>query len=249
MDRSAYDRWLELDGVHFWRIAKRELVLGLAARHSPPPRPGAALRILDIGGANSLLSRALARLGDLTLVEPDAETVALVRAAAGLDVRVGHLPDALPVAGPFDLITLLDVFEHIDDDRAAARVVRDLLRPGGVLIASVPALPLLWSDHDVANHHFRRYVRRDFRELLLGAGLVIERLTYFTSLLLPLVAAQRLLSRLRRGIPERSEYPVRVPPAPLNRALLGVMGLERALLRRLDLPLGSSLIAVCRRPA
>lgn len=248
MDRSAYDRWFELEDRHFWRIAKRELILELVERHKPQPQPGQPLRLLDIGGANSLLSRELARFGDMTIVEPDLPTVEFARQAHGLDVRHGSLPDDVPVEGTFDVITLIDVFEHIDDDLAAARAVFELLRPGALLIASVPALPILWSDHDVANHHRRRYVMRDFRELLLGGGFAVERLSYHTSLLFPAVFAQRLFSRFRKGIQEKAEYPVTVPPAPINRSFYAVMNLERKLMRHVDMPIGSSLVAVCRRP-
>lgn len=246
MERSAYDRWYELDDTHFWRIAKRELVLELVARHKPA---GAELRLLDIGGACTLLSRELGRFGAITLVEHDAEMARFAAETLGLEVRQGSLPDGLPadLGGPFDVITLIDVLEHIDDDVAAARAVRGLLRPGGLLIVSVPAVPLLWSEHDVSVHHKRRYMAGTLRPVLAAAGLEVERLTYHTSLLLPAVFAQRMWSRLRRGTGERAEYPVQVPPEPLNRLFYAVMNLERRLLRRVDMPIGSSLVAVCRR--
>jgi SAM-dependent methyltransferase len=165
----------------------------------------------------------------------------------GLDVRIGSLPNEIPVDGPFDVITLLDVIEHVEDDLAALETVRRLLRPGGLLVITVPALMLLWSDFDVANHHYRRYEKDTLVSVIRRSGFVLERVSYFVSLLFPLIAMQRLASRLKPSNP-KPEYDVSVPPEPLNRALLGAMTVERALLRKVDMPIGSSLVAICRSP-
>lgn len=249
MDRTAYDRYWRLEERHFWRVGRRRLLLEVLERHLPARgSSGGRPRILDVGGACALVTRELGRLGDVTMVEPDEATADFARRELGLDVRVGSLPDRMPVDGPFDVITLLDVIEHIDDDLAALRAVWSLLRPGGTLLITVPAMAWLWSDHDVSVHHRRRYVEADLRPLMAAAGFTVERMSYFTSLLFPLIAAQRLALRAR-GIKAKAEYQVSVPPGPVNSALLGVMDLERRLLRRRDLPIGSSLLAVGRRPA
>jgi SAM-dependent methyltransferase len=245
MDRSAYDRYFELDQRHFWRVARREMVLDLIARHRP--RDG-ALRLLDVGGACSLISREMTRYGDVTVVEPDAETADFARRELGLDVRKGSLPDQMPVEGPFDVITLLDVLEHIEDDSAALRAVIELLCPGGLLLVTVPAVPWLWSGHDVSVHHKRRYMRPGLRRLLEGGGLLIERLSYHTSLLFPVIAAQRAVSRLH-GVDPNAKYDVKIPPAPINALFRGIMEIEGRILRHAELPIGSSLVAVCRRPS
>lgn len=249
MDRSAYDRWFELEDRHFWRIAKRELILELVERHRPAHGAGGPLRLLDIGGACTLLTRELGRFGAITLVEHDLKTAMFAEETLGLKVQVGSLPD-LPeqLGGPFDVVTLIDVLEHIEDDVTAARAVHDIMRRGGLLIVSVPAVPLLWSGHDVSVHHKRRYMARTLRPVLRAAGFHIERLTYHTSLLFPAVLAQRMWSRLREGSRGRAEYPVTVPPAIINRLFYAIMKVERRLLRSVDMPLGSSLVAVCRRP-
>lgn len=244
MDRSVYERFWELEQAHFWRVGRRRFLLELIEQHVPPAAQ--TRRLLDVGGACSILSQELARFGEVTMVEPDEPTAAFAKEQFGLDVRVGRLPDQLPVEGLFDVITLFDVIEHVDDDLAALRAVRELLRPGGLLVVTVPALMMLWSDHDVANHHFRRYEKQQLSSVLERAGFSIERLTYFTSLLFPLVALQRLAGRLRPS-KEKPEYDVKVPSAPVNQALLGAMTVERNLMRRFDMPIGSSLVAVCGR--
>ncbi len=247
MDRSAYDRFAELEERHFWRIGRRAVILDLLARW----RPEGALRILDLGGACSLVSREMQRFGAVTVVEPDLESARFAREELGVDARPGSLPDDLPedltALGPFDVVTLFDVIEHIDDDVAALAAARRVLRPGGLLLLTVPALPLLWSDHDVAVHHRRRYTRASLRRAIEAAGFQVERLSYHTCLLFPLVLAQRLASRAR-GVRANAEYAVKVPAAPLNRAMGGVMEVERRLLARFDMPIGSSLLAVAHNP-
>jgi len=245
MDRSAYERWWQLE-KHFWRVGRRHILLELIEKHAPAARSGERRRLLDIGGACSILSQELSRFGDVTMVEPDEPTAMFAKEKFGLDVRVGQLPDKMPVEGPFDVITLFDVIEHIEDDNAALGAVRDLLRPGGLLVVTVPALMLLWSDFDVANHHFRRYEKAGLRAVIERSGFEIERLSYFSSLLFPLVAVERGLQRLR-GVKPTAEYDVKVPPAPINQAMLGVMEVERVLLRKVDMPIGSSLLAICSR--
>lgn len=241
MDRSAYDGFYELEGRHFWRIAKRRLVLQWLARYRPDR---AGLRILDVGGACSLITKELGRFGAVECLEADPATVAFAREKLGVNIRPGRFPDA-PLEGRFDVVTMFDVLEHIADDLAALRAARGLMKDNGLLLVTVPALPWLWSDHDVALHHHRRYLKRELTTVLERAGFEVERCSYYTSLLLPFLALQRLAGRLkkRRAAPT---YDVRVPFAPVNLAFGVVMWKERLLLRFTDLPVGSALIAACR---
>jgi SAM-dependent methyltransferase len=250
VDRTAYDRFFALEQAHFWRIAKRRLVLDWLKRYHPGLAADRSnLRILDIGGACSLIPREFQRWGTVRVIEPDPDTAAFAREKLGLDVIVGLFPDRGAVDGPFDVVSMLDVLEHIEDDLAALKAARGLLAPDGVLICTVPALKWLWSDHDVALHHFRRYTRRELMSVLSRAGFRVQRVSYYTGILLPVLAAQRLVGRLRRRSGAKPEYDVRVPPAPLNQMMGLAMSVERSLLRWFDCLLGSSLIAVARRDA
>lgn len=241
MERSAYDRFFELEQHHFWRRAKRQLVLEWAQRYLPQ-RPDR--HILDIGGACSLITKELERFGAVECLEADAATVELARERLGINIRQGSFPDDLP-EGRFDVITMLDVLEHIEDDQGALSAARQLLSPGGLLLITVPALRWLWSSHDLALHHYRRYVRSELVSLLKETGFRILRVSYYTSLLLPALACQRLTTKLhtRTGTPQ---YDVKVPLPPINRLFGALMSAERRLLRRISLPVGSSLIAAAR---
>lgn len=243
MDRSAYDQYMAIERGHFWRNAKRQLVLELIGERFPGRSD---LHLIDIGGAASLIAKDMQAFGRVETVEPDEAMVNVARSAQGIVVHQGNLPDGLPKLEPAHVITLLDVVEHIDDDLSALRAVAPLLTPDGIVIVTVPALRWLWSDHDVALHHKRRYTKDTLSALFTKAGYRIERLSYYTSLLLPLLAGTRLASQLKPKKPGPPAYDVSVPMQPVNTVLGSVMTAERKLLKRLDMPLGSALFAVVR---
>ncbi len=252
MDKSAYERWLGIDEVHFWRRGKRELVLEwLTGALGEPRGRTSGLALLDVGGATTLLTRELSQFGKVTVVEPEASCVALFADDPVVTAVQGGLP-GLPVEGPFDCITLIDVLEHLDDDLNGLCELYSKLKPGGYLLMTVPAYPWLWSDHDVAVHHKRRYTRTTLEPVIAAAGFETARLSYYTSLLLPIMAAQRLGNRFkpkRRNASETPEYDVKVPFAPLNLAFGAAMRAERALLGRgVTMPAGGALVALLRRP-
>jgi SAM-dependent methyltransferase len=145
----------------------------------------------------------------------------------------------------YDLIALLDVLEHVPDDLASLRAIHRRLKPGGALLLTVPANPWMWSAHDSAHHHFRRYTKKRLQELFLRSGLEIQLLSHFNTLLFPLVAAARVVGKItRKDSPDDT-----LPSAPVNAVLNKVFGVEAALLGRVPMPVGVSLVAVVRRPS
>ena len=241
MDASAFAQHYALDQHHFWRLAKRRLLLSWLEAQ---PLHDRRLSILDIGSATSLWPLELSRLGEVVAMEPDREAVRFAERQLGIQVLQGELPDDIPFEGPFDVVTLLDVLEHIDDDRAALDAIHRRLAPEGLLLLNVPALSWLWSGHDVVLHHKRRYHLEPLLALLEERRFKILRASYWTTALLPLVMAQRLASKLRR---KEATYDVRVPARPVNRLLSGVMQAEQLALRHVDLPIGSSIAVLCQR--
>ncbi|MFL6850075.1 MAG: class I SAM-dependent methyltransferase, partial [Sphingomicrobium sp.] len=145
----------------------------------------------------------------------------------------------------FDLVALLDVLEHVPDDRSGLMAIRERLKPGGKLLVTVPANKWMWSAHDVAHHHFRRYAKGELQRLLTGAGFEVQLHTYFNSLLFPAVAAARIVGKLRGS--ETADDAM--PGARVNGILERVFGIEASLIGRIRMPFGVSLIAVVRRPS
>jgi len=242
MDDRLIDQMERVQREHFWFRARAEIVLALLE-----PRLAPGMRVLDAGcGTGLLLSRLPA---GVALAGLDASERALEHArhrldARRADLRRGALPadPAFPPAS-FDWILLTDVLEHLDDDSASLAVLRGLLKPGGRLLLTVPAFRWLWTKHDEEHGHRRRYVRRELAARLAGAGLAVEKLTYYNALLLPLVLAARWAKRLTGRDGDDMET-----PAPAVNALLHrIFALERRWLRRRGFPAGVSLLAIARR--
>jgi SAM-dependent methyltransferase len=158
------------------------------------------------------------------------------------------VPEALDAGERFDLVTAFDVVEHIADDVAALRMFRRVLAPGGRLVLTVPAFPVLWSQHDDYSGHHRRYRRAGLaRALHAAGGFQVDRITYFNTLLFPPALVARVAERvLRPQREERSDPYLAVPARPVNDLLCRIFAAERGLLRRRDLPFGVSLAAACR---
>jgi SAM-dependent methyltransferase len=191
----------ELDDRHWWFAARRRIVLQVLDAALRRAGPAGKPRILDIGCGGGGTLRELALRGEAFGLDPEPSAVEAAMRRARCEVRLGRLPDEIPYElGSFDAVTLLDVLEHIEDDVRALGTIERLLRPGGLLLCTVPAYRFLWSQHDDVNEHRRRYTRPELRIRLEAAGLRVRKLSYCNTFLFPPIAAARLLWR-RGGRP------------------------------------------------
>lgn len=237
----------QLEDRHWWFLGRRRIVRTIIERL----QPGRSLAILDVGcGTGGNLSM-LADFGVVTGSEFDPEAAAIAAERGVAEIVRSGLPAQMPFAnGKFQLVTLLDVLEHIDEDQASLATLADLLQPGGHLVVTVPAFQFLWGQHDVEHHHRRRYRAGQLRQRLEASGLQVQWLSYYNSLLFPLVVLVRLL---RRVFPARSDdsgkgRELALPPAAINRLLERLFASERYWLGRHYVPFGVSLVAVARKP-
>ena len=238
MERIVYDRMAELDERHWWYRARREILGDLIRRRIRLP---ANARILEVGCGTGHNLPMLQRFGRVDAIEVDGAARAIASRRLGHAVMDSPLPELHGVPdATYDLIAILDVIEHIDQDVAGLSALRRKLRPGGRILITVPAFPWMWSAHDVVNHHKRRYTRRTLRRLIAEAGLRLELLSWFNSLLFPLAAAARVAGRLTG----RGHGDDRLPPALVNRLFETLFGLERYAIGRVPFPPGVSLAAI-----
>jgi SAM-dependent methyltransferase len=222
---------------HWWWRARESILLDcIAALDLPRPAD-----VLDVGCGDALFFPALSRFGRVRGIEIDR---ALVRPDNPYRGAIHHAPlgDAEYADCQFDVITALDVVEHIEDDAAAIENMAAMLRPGGYLVLTVPAFMLLWDAHDERNHHYRRYRRRRLRTLLAPYGELCELRYLFPSLFL-LKAGFRLVNRAAGGRLRQHA----IPPAPINCAMRTLCRAEHRALAWLHPPFGTSLLAVMRR--
>ncbi|HZU51408.1 MAG TPA: class I SAM-dependent methyltransferase [Sphingomicrobium sp.] len=243
MERAVFDRMAELDEHHWWFRARRRILEALIERVIRPPREA---RVLEVGCGTGHNLPMLAKFGSVEASELDPSARALAAKRLGARVLEAKLPDvSMFERNGYDLIALLDVLEHVPDDLGSLRAIHRRLKPGGALLLTVPANPWMWSAHDCAHHHFRRYTRRKLADLFLRSGLEVQLLSYFNSLLFAPIAAARIVGKIsgKDGADDN------LPGARTNAILETIFGLEATLLGRVRFPFGVSLVAVVRRPA
>jgi SAM-dependent methyltransferase len=246
MDERLMKAMLEVDEHHWWYRGRR-LIIGSELDRLPLPRPAV---VLDAGCGSGRTMAELVQYGEVHGLELDPEAAQVARDRGHGEVHTGPLEELPWPPATFDLITCLDVIEHIPDDRATLRALREACKPGGWLLLTVPAYPALWSLHDVANHHYRRYSRKSLQAVASAAGWRVARLSSFNSLLLAPAAAVRLAQRRRAKNLDGGYTPdLKLGPSWCNGVLERPLKLEaRWLSRGHTLPVGLSLLAVLHNP-
>lgn len=240
MERIVFDRMADLDTRHWWYRARRDVLAKLIERKVHPP---ANAQILEIGCATGHNLPMLSRFGTVAAVELDPDARAIATQRLGRPVAAARLPDLEGVPeGQYDLVALLDVLEHVEEDRAALMSIAQRLKPGGALLITVPAFPWMWSVHDELNHHKRRYTKKTLRAAIADAGLQLGFMGYFNSILFPLVVAGRQIGRMTGKLDSDDKMPAK----PVNAVLQTIFGLERHVIGRLPFSPGVSIAAVVR---
>jgi SAM-dependent methyltransferase len=244
---------------HWWFATRTRAILAYLDRYVGP---GKGLRVLDIGCGAANMTHHLRHYGDVIGVDTNPRPLEIAR-QRGLEAYQGTADDLPFEDGTFDLVTLLDTVEHVPAEQQAfeecGRVLRgpDIAggRGGGKLLVTVPAFMFLWSQNDVINMHQRRYTVPELKAKLKQHGFRVLRISYNNFFVFPLAAGIILLRRGRAepklASPHFDEdvYQVEMEPAsPIVNTLLTDVGkLEVGLLRRVDLPWGTSIIAIAEK--
>jgi trans-aconitate methyltransferase len=244
MERAEFEAMTERDERHWWYRGRRRIVLTVLDQLRLPP----GAKVLDAGCGSGRMLDELERYGSVSGVDSSPLAVEAARARGHQHVEPAMLEQLPFPTGGFDLVTCLDVIEHVaDDERGLAELWR-VTAPGGYLLLTVPAYQSLWSAHDEANQHFRRYRLGTLRPLALAGGWEIKRTSYFNSILLAPAAIVRLARKVYEGSGDGSE--LGLTPTALDPVLVLPLRLEAMLLRLgLRLPAGLSLLALLRKPA
>lgn len=246
---------------HWWFASRTRAILAYLDRYMGPGRD---LRVLDVGCGAANMTHHLRHYGQVVGVDNNPKPLEVAR-ERGLEAYQGTA-DNLPFGdGEFDLVAMLDTVEHVPGEDQAFEECRRVLRSpdatrgtgGGKLLVTAPAFMFLWSRNDVLNMHQRRYTAPELAAKLARHGFKVLRISYNNFFVFPLAAGIILLRR-GRAEPELASphfdedvYQVEMEPAPplLNSILTGIGKIEAALLRRVSLPFGSSIIAIAEKTA
>lgn len=238
MDRIVYDRMAAHDSTHWWYRARRDILADYLKNFANLPEKA---KILEIGCGTGHNLPMLAQFGEMDAIEIDPAAREIASERLGKAVGAAPLPELTGVPrGHYDLIAVLDVVEHIEDDVAALQAMRDCLAPGGKILITVPAHQWMWSAHDVVNHHHRRYSKAGLKAVMEKAGLKYSHLAYFNSLLFPLAAGARLAGRIM-GRDDSDDSP---PPPAVNALFEKIFRLERHLVGKMPMGPGVSIVTL-----
>ncbi len=243
MDSETFSLMASHEAHHWWFVGRRAVIDALLDRL--PLAAGSEVLEAGCGTGGNLFM--LERRGRVSAFEPSVvarDIASLKRQHA--PVVDGELPHRLPFeAGSFDLVVALDVLEHIERDQEALSSLVSMARPGGYILVTVPAHPVLWGAHDRRLHHIRRYRRSQLKRICASTGCELRFFTAFNTILAPIAVTMRLLERIA---PISFGNQERMPPGPVNRLLGWLFALEGLMLRAMPLPFGVSYAAILQRP-
>jgi len=243
MQQHTYSIMYEVEEKHWWFAGRRRIIEGFVEKvcHDlGKPQP----RILDVGCGTGANLQMLSRFGAAEGVDVSAAALDFCRARGLAQVKQGAA-ESLPFADEsFDLVTGLDVVEHLDDDIAGLSEMRRVLSPEGRVVLFVPAFMFLWGVQDDISHHRRRYTLPELRQRLRGAGLTVERASYANITFFVPILIGRVLMRLT-GLRPASENNITI--GALNGLLGRILGAESWWLRRMNFAFGVSIVCVAKK--
>lgn len=238
MNEAYESHYHSVEEQHWWFMARRHMVWSLIQELRLPTTAS----VLEIGcsGGPLLLQLRQAGYTHLTGIDVSSRAIATAQQRGLADVHVMDGTRLEFADNSFDLVIASDVLEHIEDEATALREWHRVLRPGGQLLVFVPAHAFLWSQHDVVNHHYRRYSAAGLRHVLQQQQFVVQRAGFWNNMLFFPTAAVRLL---QRWWPARSTGDLQVLPQSVNQALLYLLQLENRVGKTFPLPFGVSVFA------
>jgi len=241
MDKILYSKFYEVQQKHWWFKSKKIIVSEIIKKYL---NNTITHDILDVGCGSGLMLNTLGQYGRVYGLDESELAVRFSNSLGCATVAVGSLTLKNPFdKKKFDLITALDVIEHIDDDVSALVSIKSMLSKDGFAVITVPAYQFLWSPFDDINHHRRRYTLKMLENKLNSAGFKIQKISYYNFFLFPLALLSKLFNRIsnRSGLGD-----LELPPTLVNWALGQIFQLEKNILKKARFPCGVSLIAIVK---
>ncbi|HUW96765.1 MAG TPA: methyltransferase domain-containing protein [Anaerolineae bacterium] len=243
MDPNAYEVVRKLEESHWFFVARRRIL----ARLLDEALTGLDhAKTLDVGCGTGATMGFLGRYGEVTGIDVSPKAVEYCRELGSKRLCLAS-GESLPfVDGSFDLVTALDLLEHLEHEAAGLREMWRVLKGDGRLLLVVPAFMFLWSEFDRFSGHYRRYTGSELKQRAEEAGFEVARLSYFNTLLFPVIWGVRMVKNLMGGRASASSD-LDSPGRVLNGLLTWCFSLESGLIARGQLPFGVSLLCVARK--
>ncbi len=239
MEPCVYQNMASIEENHWWFKARREIVSHMLGKLGLP----STAKILEVGCGTGGNLQMLSSFGTVLGLEPNENAFPFLEKYP-FEIKKGAFPDDVPFSESFDVITALDVIEHIQDDQGTLKKIYHLLKPGGYIIVTVPAYQFMWSYHDEVNHHLRRYRKKEIEKLFKVCNFNIEVISYYnTFLFLPILLARWI----KNTINSKEGNDLAIPSGMINQLLGKVFSSEKAIIPHFSLPFGVSILAIGRK--
>jgi len=241
MQNYLYKDLYQLEGEHWWHLAKREIVIKLLKQYVRAKKP----RIVDLGCGTGKNLEALSALGSTFGIDSSPRAISFCRKRGISRVSCARAEKTGLPSASVDVVTLLDVLEHTEDHQVLAELAR-ILKDGGLVVITVPSYPWLWSRWDEVLEHKRRYTLAVLSSSLTAVGFRILQSSYLYSFLVMPVSILRLVKStvFTRAYP--SDF--RLSSPFMNRLMLKLCQLEQAVRRCVRIPFGTTLIFIAQKP-
>ncbi len=240
METELYRQIYKNEKTHWWYAVRRKLVHKIIKKYLGFGIGN--LKILDIGCGAGLLTKELERYGDVLGIDPSKEAVEFTK-SRGAKAELASIEN-YENPGAFDLITALDIIEHVQDDLTAIKKIRGFLKPGGMAIVFVPALKIFWGEQDEISRHFRRYTYRELKSKFEKEGFKTIKQSYFNFFLSPMILFVRKtfgFLNIKTGTELKLNNPF------FNSLFKAVFALEYFLLPKIKFPWGISLLGIYKK--
>ncbi len=250
MDKNYYKKYYTLEREHWWFSARAEILMSHIRRVFANRTD---LTILNVGAATGYSSELLEQFGTVTSIEFDEDCYEFTRDVVKIPIQQGSILDLDFPDNTFDLVCAFDVIEHVEDDRMAVSEMRRVAKSGGVMLVSVPAFMFLWSEHDVVNHHLRRYTSKILRGLFSAYDVPIFHSYFNFWLFFPIAGIRtimRLFTKKHLAKPEdaQSDFDNFKSGGLVNMLLKNIFFSENLFLKQfIPLPVGISILSSWRK--
>lgn len=243
MEKAEYLKLYRFEESNWYFVSRRNFFFALLKKYMPKKK----LNILDIGSGTGAILKRLKSYGKVTGIDNSKEAVTFCKKRGLNCLYAGG--EKLPFnKEKFDLVTLFGVIEHAKNDESVLREVYRVCKKNAVIMIECPAYKFLWSEHDIALHHFRRYTAKELKIKLEKANFRVEKISYIYSFIFPVVAILRLLRKmLGQRTKKPHSDPVEKMPKFIDCSLLKLAKIEALLIKKINLPFGVSLVCVAKK--
>ena len=243
MDRSFLDDYFKMEREHWWFRVREGIILDQFRSMIYKAEP---LNILNVGAATGRSSEMLESFGQIQSIEYDQPSYQFCRDVLKMKIDQGSITELPYPDNAYDCVCAFDVVEHVEDHQTAISELFRVCKPGGKIFITVPAFMSLWSNHDVVNHHFRRYRKQQMLDLFSANGGRLLRTTYFNFFLfMPIFmvrSVQRIFSRKKQE--ELKPDNDMIESGLINAIFQSIFSFERSLLKKMNFPFGVSMMVV-----